>query len=118
MYQREVMTSACKTEHRRDEEADDLVRDQEEYCRNSNHDEHHGRGDRGFPLRRPGHLGGFGPPLLQEFERTELRHNLRLTHFPLIPGGLPAARVEPQFRPSTTFALAYKALCIWQEWRD
>src|SRR5215207_9542587 len=101
MYQRVVMTSACKTEHRRDEEADDLVSDQEEYSRNGDHDEHHGRGDRGLPLRRPGNLGGFGPHLLQEFERTELRHNLRLTHFFLIPGSFPAAAIAAELRPST-----------------
>ena len=39
------------------------------------HDEHHGGGDHGLAPRRPGDLVGLGAHLLQELERTDLRHD-------------------------------------------
>src|SRR5579883_683757 len=82
MYQRLAMLfsavlsvmSAADAEDERHEIADDLIRHREEDAGQYHHDEHHDRRDHDLPPGRPRDLLGLGPNLLEELERTDLRH--------------------------------------------
>src|SRR5690242_4383834 len=53
---------------RLDDEADDLVRHQEEERGDDDEDEDHAGGDHGLATGRPGDLGHLGPHLAHEFD--------------------------------------------------
>src|SRR4051794_6445579 len=76
MYQRMLMclgpcASLVDAENEGNEDADQLIRREEEDRGERDHHEHHDGGDRGLAPRRPGDLGGFAAHFLQEFERAE-----------------------------------------------
>ena len=62
---------APDAEHEGNGNADQLIRDQKEYRRDSDHHEHHSRRDRGLAARRPGHLAPFLAHFLQEAEGAD-----------------------------------------------
>src|SRR5215467_12931436 len=69
-------STAADAENERHDETHDLVRQQEEDRRDRDHHEDHRGGDGGLAPGRPGDLLGLGAHLLQELERTDLRHSL------------------------------------------
>src|SRR5262249_45098898 len=86
MYQRLAMAgdlavfsltvcSANKVQHRRYQQPDELIRDQEEHRRDCHHHEYHCSGDRGFATRRPSDLLRLVAHLLHELEYVCLGHD-------------------------------------------
>src|ERR1043166_3058162 len=86
MYQRLAMAgdlvvfsltvcSASKVQHRGYQQADELIRDQEEHRRDRHHYEHHRSGDRGLATRRPSDLLRLIAHLLHELEYVCLGHD-------------------------------------------
>src|SRR3974390_617663 len=61
--------SGSQTEHKSNGDADQLIRNKEEYRGDCHHHEHHGGCNGGFPARRPSHLAGLLPHLLEKFKR-------------------------------------------------
>src|SRR3954452_2874838 len=96
MYQRLDMaiSTASNPEHEGHENPDHLIGEKKEDAREARHDEHHDGGDHGLFARRPGDLLGLGADLLQEFERTDLRHALTLSSD--VCSDRPERRVGPQ----------------------
>jgi transcription antitermination factor NusG len=61
--------SEAEAEHERNDDADHLIRDQNEDRGNRHHHEHHHRGDHGLAARRPRDLLRLAAHFLQELER-------------------------------------------------
>ena len=59
-----------------DTEAQNLIGDKEENCRQEHHHEDQNSGNGGFAARRPSDLGHLGADLLQECIRTGFCHDL------------------------------------------
>src|SRR5690349_8082889 len=78
MYQRFAMAvsiaSASDAEDEGHDVADHLIRHEEIHPGEPDHDEHHQGGDHGLSPGRPRDLLGLGADLLEELERTDLRH--------------------------------------------
>src|SRR5215471_848281 len=68
--------SPADAEHEGHEKPHHLVRHQEEDGSDGHHHEHHAGGDGGLTPGRPSDLRRLGADLLQELERTDLRHSL------------------------------------------
>src|ERR1700681_4627054 len=81
MYQRLAMAvpNTSNPQHERHEKPNQLIGDEKEDAGETRHDEHHQGGDHGLAPRRPRDLLGLGADLLQELERTDLRHALTLS---------------------------------------
>src|ERR1043166_9343191 len=86
MYQRLAMAgdlvvfsltvcSASKVQHRGYQQADELIRNQEEHRRDCHHHEDHRSGDRGLATRRPSDLLRLVAHLLHELEYVCLGHD-------------------------------------------
>src|SRR3954471_291038 len=82
MYQRMLMIcssarlSLVDAEQEGDDDADHLVREEEEHRGQRDHHEHHDGRDGGLAPRRPRDLGGLAAHFLQEFERAESHRRL------------------------------------------
>ena len=70
--------STADAENEGHEHTHDLVGHQEEYGGDGHHYEYHGSGDGGLAPTRPRDLLRLGAHLLQELERTDLRHRAYL----------------------------------------
>src|ERR1700756_4949028 len=125
MYQRLAMAgdlvvfsltvcSANKVQHRRYQQPDELIRDQEEHRGDRHHYEDHHSGDRGLATRRPGDLLRLVAHLLHELEYVCLSHAL-ITGRRRADDGYRCR--APVFQPSVVRLLS-SVLCPWQEWRD
>src|SRR5947209_5830866 len=64
---------SCNPEQRLDDEANDLVRHQEEHRRDHDEDKDHAGGDHGFTPGRPGDFADLGTDFADEFDWI-LRH--------------------------------------------
>src|SRR5215813_5007496 len=70
-----TVCSASKGQHRRYQQPDELIRDQEEHRGDRHHHEHHRSGDRGLATRRPSDLLRLVAHLLHELEYVCLGHD-------------------------------------------
>src|SRR6478609_6502168 len=100
-----IEPSGSDPEHKRNGDADHLIREQEENGRDCHHHKHHGGRDRGFPPRRPSHLARLFAHLLQKAEGAH----------PLAPH---LCRSLIAHLLTLSISISSYPILPWQEWQD